>query len=220
MRLSLAAAAALLAVAAPCSVDAQPADGPELALRLGVAPALGSIAADVPVEDGVNFQLPVQVDVLWRFGKLAAGLYGSGAWARVGDCAGAGAAAGGRSCSASVWRLGVQATRSFDPHLHGAEPWLGLATGYEWARERRATGGTAVETTWRGFELIAVQGGLDWRVAPWAAVGPFLLVGGGRYSGIEMDTGLEAASAEIADKAVHVWIHVGVRGRFILGVTR
>jgi hypothetical protein len=218
MRLPLAAAAALLALAVPRPGGAQPVDGPELALRLGFASAVGSIASRVPVDDGVNLQVPVQVDVLWRFGQLAAGLYGSGAWASVGDCAGSGA--GGRSCSASVWRLGLQATWSFRAVVGGAEPWLGVATGYEWARERRARAGTAVETTWRGFELLAVQGGLEWRVARWAAVGPFLLVGGGQYSGIEMDTGFAAASTEIPDKAVHAWIHLGVRGRFMLGVVR
>jgi hypothetical protein len=215
MRLSLAAAATLLALAAPRSAQAQGTErtvGPVLGLRLAWARSFGSVAADVPTDDAVSGQIPLQLDALWSFPELAAGLYASYGVAGVGNCAG--------SCSGSVWRVGLQAARFFGPRGRGPEPWLGISAGYEWAEERRARAGRAVETTWRGFELLAAQGGVEWRVGPRVAVGPFLLAGAGRYAAVDMDTGFDTASAEIPEKAFHYWIHVGVRARLALGGSR
>jgi hypothetical protein len=207
MRLPTAAAAALLALAAAPAVRAEPV----FALRSAVAPAFGSAADDVPVADAVSFQVPFQLDALWRRGSFAAGVYGSWGWGRVDACEG--------SCSASVWRAGLQGTFSFPP-IHGAEPWAGLATGYEWAIARRERGGTEVSTTWRGFELLAAQGGVEWRVTRMAALGPFVLLGVGQYGDLSVDTGIESASAPIPQKALHGWIQVGVRARLVLGGDR
>jgi hypothetical protein len=208
MRLSAAAAATLLAALAPRSGRAEPL----LALRLGGAGAVGSVVDDVPVSDGVRYQLPfLQLDALWREGRIAGGVYGSWGWGNVGGCDG--------SCSASVARLGLQATWTFAP-ARGAEPWAGAAVGWEWTTERRASGGTEVETRFSGPELLAAQGGADWRVARWLAAGPFLLFGLGRYTSMSLDTGLESASEELPDKALHVWIQAGVRARLLLGGER
>lgn len=205
MRTPLALAAALLAlVARPARCE--PA-GPVLALRLGVAQAVGSAAADVPVSDAVRLQFPIQLDALWRFGSAAAGAYASWGLARSGGCEG---------FCASVTRAGLQATWSFAPWRE-AEPWAGVASGYEWAAER---GDGDVTTTWRGFELFAAQGGIEWRVAPALALGPFILVGAGRYTNVALETGVESASAELARKSVHAWFHAGVRARLVLGGER
>ena len=206
MRTPLAAAATLLALA-PRLGRAEPSSAPVIALRLGVAPALGSAAADVPASDAVRLQFPVQLDALWRVGRAAAGAYASWGPARSGGCEG---------LCASVTRAGLQATWTFAP-WRGGEPWAGVATGYEWARER---GDGDVTLTWRGFELLAAQGGIEWRVAPAVAVGPFLLFGVGRYTNVALDTEVESASAELARKAVHAWFHAGVRARLVLGGER
>jgi hypothetical protein len=203
MRLPLAAAAALLALATP-SARAEPV----FALRAGVAPAFGSAAADVPVADAVSLQVPLQLDALWRRGRFAAGVYGSWGWGRVDACEG--------SCSGSVWRAGLQGTYSFAP-VRGAEPWAGLAAGYEWAIAKRGRGGGEISTTWRGFELLAAQGGVEWRVARMSALGPFVMVGVGRYADLSVDTGVESASASIPERALHGWIQVGLRARLVLG---
>ena len=193
-------AAALLALAA-CPARAEGAE-PVIALRLGAASAFGSAAADVPVSDEVRLQFPVQLDLLGRFGRASAGAYGSWGIARSGNCEG--------SC-ASVARAGLQATWTFGP-WHGAEPWSGIGAGWEWAKERAH----GVKTSWRGWELAA-QGGLEWQVAPRVAVGPFLLLGAGRYTDVALDTGFGSASAELARRAVHVWLHGGVRARLSVG---
>jgi hypothetical protein len=199
-----AAVAAFLALAAG---PAAALDPPVLALRLGVAPAFGSAAADLPVSETIPLQFPIQLDALTGEGPLAFGLYGSWGPAHAAKC-------GDASCSAWVARLGLQATWTFAVEGAG-KPWVGLASGYEWAREQRTRGGT-VTTTWAGWEPVAVQGGVEWRVLRWLALGPYGLLGVGRYSRYTVDTGIEEASTELPRKALHAWIHLGVRGRFLL----
>ncbi len=211
--LGAAAAAALLAlVARPGRAEPPPEapPGPVLAVRLAVAPATGSAARDVPMSDAVRLQFPVQLDALWRFGHAAAGAYASWGLARSRACDG--------SC-ASVTRAGLQATWTFAP-WRGAEPWAGIGTGYEWASERQGSGTRDVRSSWRGFELFAAQGGLEWRVAPSVALGPFLLAAAARYTTFEVETDYGSASAELAHKAVHGWFHAGVRARLVLGGER
>jgi hypothetical protein len=205
MRLLAAAAASLLVLAGGARAE------PVLGLRVGVAPAVGSTVDDVPVSDGIRLQIPVQLDALWAAGPLGVGGYASWGAARVGGCVG--------SCSASVWRVGVQATWTFPP-LRGAEPWAGAGLGYEWASEERTRAGRTLTTRWRGFELPSLQGGVEWRLARAFAVGPYLLVGVGRYTNMEVDTGVDSASSEISGKAFHAWIHAGVRARLALGGPR
>ena len=205
-RSPLPVAAVLLALVAPPAARAEPA----ASLRLALAPAVGSAVPGVPVADAIQFQFPIQLDAGWAFGPLTVGAYGSWGYGLVGKCQG--------SCDASVVRAGLEATWTFEsvPDVRGAAPWAGVGTGYEWATERRSGAGNAVTTTWRGFELFSVQGGLEWRVAPAVALGPFLLVGVGRYTNIALDTGVDTASAELTHRAVHAWIHAGVRARLVL----
>ena len=185
---------------------------PSAALRLGVAPSVGSAAANVPVGDVVPVQFPLQLDALWREGPISGGLYGSWGPGRAGRCG------AGSTCSARVWRVGLQATWTFAT-AGGSEPWVGLASGYEWAIVDRTRGST-ITTTLRGFEPIAVQGGIEWRLGRWLALGPYALAGLGQYSRMSVDTGYGAASEDIPDRSVHGWIHVGVRGRLVLGGAR
>jgi hypothetical protein len=203
MRRGLTAAAIVAALAAAPAVRAEPV----VALRLGVGGAVGSAVHDVPISDTVPVQFPLQLDALWRGGPIAGGIYASWGPAVAGRC-------GGASCSAHVTRLGIQGTWTFPQE--GGEPWAGLASGYEWATEAR-THGSTVTTSWRGFELLAAQGGIEWRLGRWLALGPFGLASVGRYAHVSVDTGLESASQAIPSKAVHAWFQIGVRGRLVLG---
>jgi hypothetical protein len=181
---------------------------PVVALRLGVGAGLGSAARDVPMSDVVPVQYPVQLDLLAREGPLAAGAYGSVGLASAGRCPGV-------SCSAWAARVGLQGTWTFALE-GGPEPWVGVASGYEWITEERHQGGT-ITSRYRGFEALAVQGGVEWRLWRWLAVGPYGLVSGGRYARYSLDTGLEQGSVAIPDRAIHVWLQIGVRGRLVLG---
>jgi hypothetical protein len=198
MRLPRAALLLALAAASPARAE------PVLALRLGFAPALGSAAGNLPMSDAVTLQVPVQLDALWREGRLSGGVYGSWGPGQAGSCT------AGERCSATVWRTGAEGTYTFD--TDGVKPWAGLAVGWEWARASSTDGGT-ITSTFSGPEL-AVQGGADWRLLPWLALGPYALVGVGRYLSYGVETPAGSASAPVRDRAFHAWIHLGVRGTF------
>jgi hypothetical protein len=206
MRPRTARLATLLALLAPVAAAGQPS----LGLRIAVAPALGSAVQGVPISDAVRLQVPLQLDALWDFGPWAVGAYGSWGWGQVGSCDG--------SCDGSVLRAGIQGTRAFS--RRGGVPWAGLAAGYEWATEERTRGGHEETTRWRGFELFQLQGGMEWRLARAVALGPYALVGLGRYTDATVDTGVASQSVSLPDRALHAWIHLGVRGRVILGGSR
>lgn len=181
---------------------------PVVALRLGVGAAVGAAAANLPMTDVAPVQVPLQLDVLGRQGPLSLGAYGGVALASPGRCPGA-------SCSAWAARVGLQGTWTFAVGGR-SEPWLGVASGYEWLGEDRTDGGT-VAMRYRGLEPLALQGGVEWRVLRWLALGPYGLVSLGRYARYAVDTGVERGSVSIPDRAVHAWFHVGVRGRLDLG---
>lgn len=201
-------------------LPAAAAAAPTLALRVAWAPAVGSAAGSVSMSEAVAWQVPLQADALWSWGGErgggAAGLYGS--WGP--GQAGTDACLDGASCSARVLRAGAQALGRFPRWRAGAAAWLGGALGWEWASHRRARAGARTTTRWSGPEL-SVQGGVDWRIADWGrrgaiALGPFALVGLGQYRSVSVDTPEESGSGAIADRSVHGWIHLGVRGTWDL----
>jgi hypothetical protein len=209
VRTVLLAALLLPALLLPAAAAAQRGVGVEAGLRLAWAHALGSAASHVPMSETAEWQVPIQADVLWSADRFAAGIYGS--WGPGGlsgpECS------EGASCSARDVRAGVQLYWRFPPAYLGAMPWLGGALGWEWASHRRERLGVATTTRWNGPELAA-QGGAEWRVWRQVGVGPFLLLGLGRYERMTVETSQEQASEDVARHAVHAWIHVGVRGTY------
>lgn len=187
---------------------------PELALRLGVALPVGDAAPDAPLSDELSFEIPFQLDALWRSGRIAAGGYG--AWAP----AGAGSCLAGASCEASGWRAGLQATYGFparrgQPGARGFEPWVGVAAGWEWATHRQSLG-SEISTTWSGPEL-GLQAGIEWRVGRRLALGPLLAVGIGRYRSISVESDFDSGATDLPERSTHAWVHLGARARLVLG---
>lgn len=207
MRLPVHAALALAALAALPAPPARAVE-PVLAARVGIAAALGSAAENVPMSDVAPIQVPLHLDLLLQHRELSAGIYGAWAPARAGRCTGA-------TCSAWAARVGLQAAWTFSGD-DGSAPWLGLASGYAWVSEDRTRDGT-VTTRYHGFEPLALQGGVEWRVVRWLALGPYGMVSLGRYARYSVDTGIEQASAAVPHRAVHAWLEAGIRGRLTLG---
>ncbi len=194
----------------PTAAAAQRGVGVELGLRLGWASAVGDAARYVPMSEAVAWQVPIQAEVAWAAQRFAAGLYGS--WAPAG--AGAQGCTDGASCSAQVARAGFEGAWRFPALGFGAAPWLGGALGWEWASHRRERLGAETTTRWNGPEL-GLQGGLDWKLLGWSKtwwVGPYAQVGLGRYERMTLETAGAAASGGIADRAIHAWLQLGVRG--------
>ncbi len=194
----------LVALLAPAAAGAQPTVG----LRVSWAPALGDLASGTPMSEVLRSQVPLQLDALWRFGfaPLSAGAYASWGPGQVG------ASACGGSCSGSAWRAGVQGLWTFPPLWDRVTFWSGLGLGWEWATMRQEKLGTRTTYGYAGPEL-ALQGGAEWPIGGRFAVGPAVLLGLGRYARESLDTGYGSASGAIATRAVHAWVHLGVRGR-------
>ncbi len=201
--------ALLAALLLPTVAAAQRGVGVEVGLRLAWAPALGSAAEFVPMSEAIQWQVPVQADVLWSSERFAAGVYAS--WGPGGFSGQA--CADGASCSAQAIRAGTQLHWRFSRWSFGAAPWLGGGLGWEWASQRRERLGAATITSWNGPELSA-QGGAEWRVWRQLGVGPFVLLGLGRYERVSVETSQDLASGDVSNHAVHAWIHLGVRGTF------
>jgi hypothetical protein len=185
--------------------------GPRLGLRIAWAPAVGSAADSVSMSEAVGWHVPLQADALWSWGAWEAGLYGSWGPGQAGEDA----CADGASCSAQVFRAGAQALGRLPWSIAGAQGWLGAALGWEWASHRRERAGAATTTRWSGPEL-ALQGGVEWRVRGDFALGPFALLGLGQYRSVSLGTAEDSGSGTIPDRAVHAWIHLGVRGTWDL----
>jgi hypothetical protein len=200
--------AALLLVGSTLALAAAPSRAqPVLSVRLGWGPALGSAAQHVEIAELVGSQVPLQLDALWRFGRLSAGAYASYGLGLAARCDG--------SCSGSVARLGLQATLTGRLRRE-VELWGGLGAGYEWASLRRSHAGAEVTTTYRGFEVLSLQAGGDLRIRRRLGVGPWVQLGFGRYGDVRVSTSYETSDAPVPHPATHAWILAGVRGLFEL----
>lgn len=198
MRMALALSALLL----PAIAAAQPA----LSLRLAYAPAFGSAAERLPMGDALGAQVPIQLDALWRFGRLALGPYGSWGRGLVTGCD------DGARCSGVAVRTGIEALVDL-PELRrgGFVPWTGAGLGWEWASRRRERLGNEITWTWSGPEAHLQLGG-EWTVAPRLALGPYVLLSGGRFERVALYTPVDSGTARIRERALHGFVHLGVRG--------
>jgi hypothetical protein len=209
------------------------AGGFELGARLGYGIPLGKADDNSDLSDAISGMIPLQLDLGYRvspaFSIGGYVMYGIGF---VGDdisktCDNADDVPGvSASCSARDVRLGVQAQFHFLPKKK-LDPWLGAGLGYEWTTvsEDIAGGGREADfsLTAKGFEFINLQGGLDFKVAPGVALGPFLSFSIGQYSSTSSScsgnacAGLTTDSGDIDDKALHQWLLLGIRGTFVVG---
>lgn len=178
-----------------------------LGLRLGYARAAGSAAQGSPMSDGVHAQAPLQLEGAYRvLPRLDVGAYASYGLGQVGKvCEG--------TCSASVLRLGAQATWRFDA-IRRVTPWAGAGLGYEWARYRASEGGDTLEVTLHGLELVQLQGGADWSLGSRFTVGPFAALSLGRYTRLDVTSPYGDSKGATPSRATHSWIALGVRGTY------
>ena len=59
-----------------------------------------------------------------------------------------------------------------------------------------------------------VQGGADWKVASSVVAGPFVSLGFGQYGSGAVEIQGRTTSQDIANKATHEWLTVGLRGSY------
>ncbi|BDG08116.1 hypothetical protein [Anaeromyxobacter paludicola] len=175
--------------------------GLTLALRVAYAIPLGDYASGAGLSDVYKGAVPVQLDVGWRFDPrwtVAAFFQYGFAW--MGSNCPAGA-----DCSARDLRLGAEVLYRILPDAKWV-PWAGLGAGYEWATA--TLGGGAGDVTARGFEFANVQLGLDYQWGKSLSYGPYAAFTVGQFS--------SRSGTDIADKAIHDWLQLGLKGTFNL----
>jgi hypothetical protein len=201
---------AIAALGAPLPAAA----GLMVGARAGWAFPIGEVRNGLDLDSVVRGQIPLQVDLGWRFAdqftlggyvRLAPGVVANNIEdacdaSRV-DCDGPfGFAAGGQ------FELTLAPGR--------AGPWLGAFGGFESLNfddvPRRVGETGRIDFKYRGWEA-GVQGGIDfaWGVL---AIGPFASASIGRYTATEQDISGEDVTRDVIDEANHYWIQVGLRG--------
>lgn len=96
-------------------------------------------------------------------------------------------------------------------------PWVGAGVGYEWTGYHVADtspGGGAATVTYQGWELLDAQIGVDYAVAPRFFLGIFVANSFGRFETVRIGGSGATVQADIASKATHDWLQIGVRGRW------
>jgi hypothetical protein len=200
-----------------------------LGVRAGYAMPLGD-AYDLPGQGTIKQKdfskgaVPLQLDLAWRFTPaLSAGVYYSYGFGRTGSGLEELCSAPGASCDRPAFqRLGLAVTYRFEA-MAGVAPWASLGAGWELAsfKVKRAVlqglpSPVDLVVDLHGWN-VNLQGGVDWRLTPSFAVGPYLQVDASQYT-VEHVTlaGTTIASGGVDSAKLHEWITVGLRGVFDL----
>jgi hypothetical protein len=193
----------------------------ELGARLGFSLPLGSFRAQESIalagtslqgpteslSDHYGVRIPIAIDVGYRLvPSLMLGVY-----AQYGFISGkSGAGCGGcTNDAAHDVSFGVQAQYHFLPS-GPIDPWLGLGVGYEYASQNATPplnnlgGPVEAQVTYRGPQLLNLQGGVNFKVNGALELGPFLSFSVAEFT--------NESGASIGDKALHEWLSIGIKG--------
>jgi hypothetical protein len=177
----------------------------EIGLRLGYGVPLGktSDADDAELSKVYGGKIPIWLDagaLLTR--NIMVGLYGQYAPALMADdfCSDG-------DCSGNVIRFGLQGHYRLSPG-ESTNPWVGVGIGYEIASAKREVGGVSFSGSTSGIEFVNLQGGADFELSRGFDVGPFASLSIGQY----FWASAEGDSQDIEQKALHLWLVLGVRG--------
>lgn len=186
-------------------------------LRAGYGFPFGLLAKGDDLSANVGGMVPIWLDGGYRLSReFYVGLFGSWGFGSVADsiCP----AAAGLRCSASDLRFGVNAHAHLGALLALAapiDPWVGLGTGYEITTIHLEADGTTASETDRGFELANLQLGADYTGLGAVRVGGFFTLTLAEYSARSLEN--PAGSHDYTpDRAFHLWLMLGVRGRYDL----
>lgn len=162
----------------------------------------GGKNADTQVSALVNGQVPLQLDLGWRFASgLQLGVYGQLGWLQMqSHC---------EDCSGSDLRFGVQATWHFTPRFAAMAPWLGLAAG----RERTSLTLGPGSLGYQGWDAM-FQVGADFQEGACFEVGPLLGLTLGVYKTMDLALGTVRDREDIRYQTSHTWLFLGVKGAY------
>jgi hypothetical protein len=221
MRILLGLAAFVVLSTVPSRARAKET-GVELAGRISYGIPFGKIAddEDYGMRDWFTSQVvPVQLDVGYRVTqRVFVGGYFSYGAVQVGDVCESDKFAD-IACDSRDVRAGAEVTYHFSPPSEDAG-WIGGGVGYEWLTIRQRVedeGKTWDSYTFHGFEVHA-QAGYDFSATDYLRIGPYALVGVGRFSAtstaFEHDVESGRISDPIDDRAQHGWLMFGLKASF------
>jgi hypothetical protein len=214
--------AAILAVtllAPPAGADLLPDSGVEAGGRIGYGAAFGETTGDAGGDDlreSIRGMMPLWLDVGYRVvPELMFGVWLQTGFGFLGDQAVDSCDAGNLDCTVFDLRLGVQGQYHFRP-VERMDPWVGLGFGYEWLTLSRKGSDGDSTLTYRGFEFLNFQAGLDFLPRKGVGVGPFASFSIGQYDTVISTTPIEDTKVDVEERRLHHWLVFGVRGTFVL----
>ena len=197
--------AALLLLAAPGAASA----GPAVALRLGYGASSGDASKGTPMSDVVQAEVPIQLDLLWRFGEhVSAGAYYAYGFGRISSGVASRCDALGASCSVWTMRAGAFFHYAFPEVSERFVPWVGAGMGWEWARDSVSSPLGSTRHDLSGWELLSLEGGADWSASRKLRIGP--------YAGIRWTEYKRLDGYSIVNQTFHSWTGFGLRGTYDL----
>lgn len=218
MRNAVLALAALVALTVPAVTLAEEAPAAQhgLQLKLGLGTGFGIPMGDAKKEeklaDVYGGEIPVELELSYRITHaISAGVYAGYGIGLVSSNEVNGVRVSDELDSIAAWRFGVQGEYEF-PKVGPALPFAGLRVGYVTETLKLAAGGV---TKASGWEYFTVVGGADFEVANRFAIGPFVSFSLGEYTQ-EQAAGGSSESIPSAERALHEWLTMGVRGSFTL----
>jgi hypothetical protein len=116
------------------------------------------------------------------------------------------------SCSSVSVHVGVEARYGFSPG-EAMNGWIGYGFGVTTGSQSISDAGRYSETTTvSGLDVARLSGGLDFRFKRGFGMGPYGVVSVGRYLHTRTEIREDVAfSGDIADKAFHAWLSLGLR---------
>jgi hypothetical protein len=210
---------AIAAIAAGAHTASASEGSAEIAARLGYGVPFGNVEnrhgltgpVGDPLDQTVGGSIPIWIDAGYRFDpRWYAGGFVAFAPAWPGGALASECSSNGVSCQPFDLRTGFEVQY----HVRPAErwdPWLGAGLGVEWLVVTFPTQGVQGPPLWAsGFELLNFQAGIDARVEPHTAIGPFLALTASEY--IWNSAG--PSSNKFDGTAPHGWFVFGVRALF------
>jgi hypothetical protein len=137
---------------------------------------------------------------------LAIGFYADGGVGDPGRETRDQCSAAGVDCTASTGRVGLLLRATLQP-ADPVTPWISIGTGYE-SSTVAVEGGGSDDLTYSGWEMLRLQGGLDFRQGRVVGVGLYGGVRFGRFGKVEDLNGTVHLGP---DRTVHTTVEGGVR---------
>ena len=233
--LSTTAATVFAISAVPAFADGGPT-GIELGVRAGYALPLGNAAGSsssmvtsggttivttstgASLSDIVSGQIPLWVDAGYRITpNFYVGGFVQYGFAFIPNNASTGCGQSGVSCSGHDVMFGV------DAHYHimpGApfDPWVGVGFGYEILTISLSEASQSGDVSVSGWQFVNFQVGGDYHVTPSFGVGPFAARSLGPYSSVSESAGSNSTSNDVANKVMHEWLTLGLRGVYDISI--